>query len=331
MKIVRYIGIVLLSLVILIAFAWAFGALWYDGLGKIFAVLNVLALAAAFIFVKSWRYKLAVFAGWFVIVLGWWLTLTPSNEGNWQPDVAQLPWAEIDGDIVTLHNVRNFEYRSETDYTPRWESRTVRISQITSIDMAINYWGSPWMAHPIISFQFADAPPICFSIETRKKVGQSYSAIGGLYRQFSLIFIVADERDVMRVRTNYRKGEDVYLYRTTFTGDQARERFHQYLKSINALRDKPRWYNAITTNCTTAIRHQHPSSKRAPWNWRMLLNGKMDELLYDLKMIETGGLPFDELKRRVHINADAKAAGDDPDFSNLIRIGRPKYAESSLD
>jgi hypothetical protein len=331
MKIVRYIGIVILSLVILIAFAWSIGALWYDGLGRIFAVFNVLALAAVFIFVKTWRYKLAVFAGWFVIVLGWWLTLTPSNEGNWQPDVAQLPWVEIDGDIVTLHNVRNFEYRSETDSTPRWETRTVRLSQLTGIDMAINYWGSPWMAHPIISFQFADAPPICFSIETRKKVGQSYSAIGGLYRQFALIFIVADERDVMRVRTNYRKGEDVYLYRTTFTGDQARERFHQYLKSINSLRDKPRWYNAITTNCTTAIRHQHPSSKRAPWNWRMLLNGKMDEMLYDLKLIESGGLPFDELKKRVHINADAKAAGDDLDFSNLIRIGRTNYTESSLD
>jgi hypothetical protein len=331
MKIVRYIGIALLSLVILIAFAWAFGALWYDSLGKIFAVCNVLALGAAFFFVKTWRYKLAVFAGWFVLVLGWWLTLTPSNEGDWQPEVAQLPWAEIDGDIVTLHNVRNFEYRSETDSTPRWETRTVRLSQITGIDMAINYWGSPWMAHPIVSFQFADAPPICFSIETRKKVGQSYSAIGGLYRQFSLIFIAADERDVIRVRTDYRKGEDVYLYRTTLTGDQARERFNQYLQSINTLREKPRWYNAITTNCTTAIRHQHPSNEQAPWNWRMLLNGKMDELLYDLKMIETGGLPFAELKKRVHINADAKAVGDDPDFSNLIRMGRPKYAESQLD
>jgi hypothetical protein len=331
MKCARFLGISLLAAVILIAFAWAFGALWYDGPGKLFAAANALAIGAAFVFVKTWRFKLAVFAGWFVLVLGWWLALSPSNEGDWQPDVARLAWAETDGDIVTLHNVRNFEYRSETDYTPRWETRTVRLSQITGIDMAINYWGSPWMAHPIISFQFADAPPVCFSIETRKKAGQSYSAIGGLYRQFSLIFIVADERDVLRVRTNCRKGEDVYLYRTTLAPDQARKRFNEYVLSINRLRDKPRWYNAITTNCTTAIRHQHPSGERPPWNWRMLLNGKMDELLYDLKTIETRGLPFAELKRRALVNPAALAAGDDPDFSKLIRTARLNEAEGAVE
>ena len=137
--------------------------------------------------------------------------------------MAQEPWAEINGDEVTLHNVRNCDYRTETDYTPRWETRTVRLSQLTGIDLAINYWGSPWMAHPIASFQFADAPPLCFSIETRKEIGESYSAIGGLYRQFELIYIVADERDVIRVRTNFRHGEDVYLYRTTgAAGESAR-------------------------------------------------------------------------------------------------------------
>lgn len=327
MKIIRFIAFILLCLVILIAFAWAFGALWFDGPGKAFAVLNALAIPATFIFGKRWRIKLAVFAGWFVLVLGWWLTLKPVNDADWQPDVARTAWAEIDGDVVTLHNVRNADYRSESDYTPRWETRSVRLSQITGVDMGINYWGSPWMAHPIISFQFADAPPLCFSIETRKKTGQKYSAIGGLYRQFSLVFIVADERDVIRVRTNYRKGEDVYLYRTVLTPDQARGRFREYLHSINTLRDKARWYNAISTNCTTAIRHQHPSTKRPPWDWRMLLNGKGDEMLYERRMIKTGGLPFSELKQRAHVNSAAQAAGDDPDFSRLIRIGRPGFDE----
>lgn len=325
MKIVRLVGILFLGIAILIAYAWAFGALWYDGSGKVFAVLNALAIPALFVFVKPRRIKLGIFAAWFVVVLGWWLSLSPTNEADWQTDVAKLAWAETDGDLVTLHNIRNFDYRSETDYTPRWETRTVRLSQMTGLDIAINFWGSPWMAHPIISFRFADAPPVSFSIETRKKKGQSYSAIGGLYRQYSLIFIAADERDVLRIRTNHRQGEDVYLYRSTLTPDQSRVRFKQYLSSINDLREKPRWYNAITTNCTTAIRHQHPSSKRPPWDWRMLLNGKMDELLYDLKMIETGGIPFPELKNRAHINTAAKAAGDDPDFSKLIRIGRTPH------
>jgi hypothetical protein len=153
------------------------------------------------------------------------------------------------------------------------------------------------IAHPIVSFQFADAPPLCFSIEIRRKLGQTYSTIGGLYRQFELIYIVADERDVIRLRTNYRK-EDVYLYRTTVSPGRARERFLEYIHSLNALRTKPRWYNAITTNCTTSIRAQHPRNERVPWDWRILLNGKGDELMYERHAIVTGGLPFAELKAR---------------------------------
>ena len=274
-------------------------------------------------FVRPLGRKVALLAILFGTVLTWWLTLKPTNEGNWQPDVAQLAWAEINGDEVTLHNVRNCDYRTETDYTPHWETRTVRLSQITGIDLAINYWGSPWMAHPIVSFQFADTPPICFSIETRKKAGQTYSAIGGLYRQFALIYIVADERDVIRVRTNYRKGEEVYLYRTTISAGRARERFLEYIHSLNRLRDKPRWYNAVTTNCTTSIRTQHPPGERMPWDWRILLNGKGDELMYERHLIITGGLPFAELKARSLIDQRANAADAAPNFSELIRIGLP--------
>jgi hypothetical protein len=259
------------------------------------------------------------------VVLACWFTIKPSNEGNWQADVAQLAWAEINGDEVTLHNVRNNDYRTELDYTARWETRTVRISQITGVDLAINYWGSPWMAHPIASFQFADAPPICFSIETRKQLGQTYSAIGGLYRQFALIYVVADERDVIRVRTNYRHGEDIYLYRTTMTSAPARERFHEYLRSLNEIREHPRWYNAITTNCTTSIRDQHPIAERIPWDWRLLLNGKADELMFESHTIVTAGLPFAELKARSLINPRARAAGASSNFSELIRADLPEF------
>jgi hypothetical protein len=235
--------------------------------------------------------------------------------------VAALADAAIDGEQVTIHNVRNFDYRTETDFTPRWETRTVLVSQITGLDLAINYWGSPWMAHPIASFQFADVPPVCFSIETRKQLGQAYSAIGGLYRQFELIYIVADERDVIRLRTNYRHGEDVYLYRTAMSPSQARERFSEYVRSLNEIREHPRWYNAITTNCTTSIRDQHPTADRIPWDWRLLLNGKADELMFERHTISTGGLSFAELRSRSLINARANAADAMPNFSELIRAG----------
>jgi hypothetical protein len=307
----------------IVAGGWAFGAVWFDApfgnANKIAAALMVIAFGSALLFVRPFWRKAGVVVLLFGGVLIGWLTLKPTEDRPWQPDVAQKAWADIQGDEVTLHNVRNCDYRTETDYTPRWETRTVRLSQLTGIDLAVNYWGSPWMAHPIVSFQFADAPPVCFSIETRKAIGQSYSAIGGLYRQFQLIYIVADERDVIRVRTNYRKGEEIYLYHTTVSPAQARERFLEYIHSLNALRNKPRWYNAVTTNCTTSIRAQHPPGERMPWDWRILLNGKGDEMMYERHLIATGGLAFAELKERSLINAPAQAANDAPDFSERIR------------
>jgi len=315
------------GLVCLLVTAWAAGAIYFDLpiawlRAPLALVFGVVMLAALFFIKIRWRAMVVVATG-FVGVLAWWLTIKPSHEGIWQPDVAQLGWADIKGDEVTLHNVRNCEYRTETDYTARWETRSVRISQITGVDLAITYWGSPWIAHPIASFQFADALPVCFSIETRKQQGQTYSTIGGLYRQFELIYIMADERDVIRLRTNYRLGEDVYLYRAAMTPAQARERFHEYVRSLNEIRDHPRWYNAITTNCTTSIRDQHPVAERIPWDWRLLLNGKGDEMMFERHTIVTAGLPFAELKARSLINPRAKAADAMPNFSELIRAGLP--------
>ena len=317
--------------IITLAFAaWACGALHYDfpafrGLASAVFALGV--LFAAFMMRDVWRKIGAIFV-MCAVVLAWWLTLTPRADRDWQPDVAELPWAEIQGDEVTLHNVRHFDYRSATDFTPRWETRTMRLSQLTGVDMFINYWGSPWMAHPIVSFQFADAPPLCFSIETRKEVGEKYSAIGGLYRQFELYVVAADERDVVRLRTSIRPGEESYLYRTRLTPERARERFLEYLTTLNSLRERPRWYNAITTNCTTAIRGQHPAGKRLPWDWRILVNGKADSLLYERHLIFDEDLSFQELRSRALINEAAKAADGTPDFSSLIRQQRPGFPKA---
>jgi Domain of unknown function (DUF4105) len=303
---------------------WAFGALHYDfPVGKtVVAWVFIAVVIAAVVFLRRPVRKLAAVFFAFAMVLVWWLTLKPSNEGNWQPDVAQLAWADIKGDEVTFHNVRDCDYRTATDYTPRWETRTVRLSQITGIDLAIDYWGSPWIAHPIVSFQFADAPPLCFSIEIRKTAGQSYSTIGGLYRQYTLIYIVAEERDVIRLRTNYRH-EDIYLYHTAAPPDRARQRFLEYVHTLNTLRTQPRWYNAVTANCTTSIRTQHPSNERVSWDWRILLNGKADEMMYEHGAFVTGGMSFTELKQRSLIDDRAKAADASPDFSQLIRVGLP--------
>jgi hypothetical protein len=324
LRLLRRLITIAFRLGLFVALVWAFGALWFDfpvpEWRKAAAIALAVLVVAAFIVFRSTQARLAVLAALAASVAGWWLTLQPQQDRPWQPDVAETAWAEINGDTVTLHNVRYCDYRTETDYTPRWEKRTVRLSQLTGIDVAICYWGSPWMAHPIVSFQFADVPPVCFSIETRKEKGEGYSAVGGLYRQYELTCVVADERDVLRLRTNYRTGEDVYLYRLTLTPETARRRFMEYINSINQLRSHPRWYHALTTNCTTAIRGQHPVGERIPWDWRMLVNGKMDEMLFDHRLLNTGGLDFPALKERAHINPRARTASV-ADFSRAIRHG----------
>jgi hypothetical protein len=328
MVVIKFIGWSLVWLATALWALWAFGALYFDfpvaGFGRLAAIVFALILLGVLVFLGGkWR-KLAGVLGAIALVNCWWFTLKPSNDRQWQPDVANAAWAEINGDLVTVHNVRNCEYRTETDFTPHWETRTVQLSQITGMDITIMYWGSPYMAHPILSFRFAGASPICFSIETRKQIGQDYSALRGLYRQYTLVYVVADERDSIRVRSNYRHGEDVYLYQTLASPKQARARFIEYLNVLNSLHIHPRWYNAITTNCTTSIREQRDVDQRMPWDWRMLVNGKGDELLYERHLIATGGLPFAELKRRSHINDRARAADHDPDFSRVIRAGLPQ-------
>src|SRR5262249_27561022 len=223
MKLLRFILYVLAWFAAVLCAAWAFGALYFDfpKAGALAAIAFVIAVLATILFVRGKLLKLAIIFGAFVVVVSWWLTLKPSNDRAWQPDVAQTAWAEVNSDEVTIHNLRNCDYRTETDFTPRWETRTVQLSQITGMDVAINYWGSPWIAHPIVSFQFADALPLCFSIETRKTVGQQYSTLEGFYRQYTLIYVAADERDCIRLRTNYRR-EDVYLYHMLASPAQAR-------------------------------------------------------------------------------------------------------------
>jgi Domain of unknown function (DUF4105) len=323
-------AICLATMVAALAAVWSAGALYFDipapaSVRAAATVFWLLGVIVGWFFMRPRRWaRVAVGLG-FLGVTGWWMTIPPRQDRNWKPEVAVLADAVIDGERVTIHQLRNFDYRTETDFTPRYDTRRYDLTQLRGLDLFVNYWGSPLIAHPILSFDFGDQGHICFSIETRPERGESYSAIRGFYRQFELIYIAADERDVIRVRTNYRKGEDVYLYRTTISLAQARERFLEYVDSLNAMREKPRWYNAITTNCTTSIRTQRPPNERMPWDWRILLNGKGDEMMYERHLIVTGGLPFAELKARSLINARAKSAGAAPDFSQLIRVGVPGY------
>jgi hypothetical protein len=305
---------------------WATAALHFDvrasWLRTPLAAGYVLALLAAWIWMKGLGRKVGLTAGTFALVLCWWLTLQPSNDRDWQPDVAVLAHAEMNGSRLTVHNVRNCDYRTETDFDVAHDDRTYDLDRVRTADLFMVYWGSPLIAHTMVSFGFEGGGQLCFSIETRKVRGQDYSAVKGLFRQYELIYIAADERDVVRLRTNYRHGEEVYLYRLNGSPAQVRQLLVAYIESMNRLHERAQWYNAITHNCTTSIRTQRAASDRAPWDWRMLANGRGDELLYERGMIDTN-LPLAELKQRAHINDRARAADKDADFSRLIRQGVP--------
>ena len=268
------------------------------------------------------------FAG-FVIVALWWFSLKPPRNRDWQPDDAQTAYADIHGDQVTIHNLRNCEYRSEKNYTCHWEARSYNLANLRCADIFITWWGSPWIAHPIVSFDFGDQCRVAMSVETRDAVGQGYSAIRGFFRQYTLTYVVSDERDVIRLRTNYRKNEEVYLFRTTANPPQARKIFLEYLRRANSLHIRPEWYNALTNNCSTniAVSAVQASGVRARLDWRILLNGKMDEMLYGRGGLVTGGLSLSALKEQAHINATARADDDSPDFSKLIRERRVGFTE----
>ncbi len=260
------------------------------------------------------------------VFLWWWFAIPPSNSRNWQPDVQLLPWAEINGDIVTVHNIRNCEYRTESDYAVRHYDRTFDLKRLESLDLFLIYWGSPHIAHTMLSFGFGDGNYLCFSVETRKEVGEGYSAVKGFFKQYELTYVVADERDLVRLRTNFReggKGEDVYLYRLNVPMEFARKVFLDYFREINRLKDHPAWYRALTGNCTTTIRrHTAPFNPDARFDWRIIANGYLDELLYERGTLDRS-LPLTELKKRSYINERARRIDDIAAFSRLIREGVP--------
>ncbi|HEY6374381.1 MAG TPA: DUF4105 domain-containing protein [Edaphobacter sp.] len=322
----RAVGTALMWVVLGLLNLWAAAAIYVDcriAWLRIPLVGIYLALLVVLI-VGTRRYRALGWLICFCVVLVWWLSLKPSGEGNWRADVAKTAWVETAGDRVTVHNVRNCDYRSETEYSDCWSDRTYNLADLRGVDFFFVNWGVRWIGHPILSFDFGNNQHLAFSIEARYKEGQTYSAILGFFRQYELIFIPADERDVIRLRTNYRKDEEVYMYRTTATTEVARRFFLTYVDYLNHLRDHPEWYNAVTKNCTTALDSQLSAdlADAKPWSIRLLLNGTLDELLYERERLVTGGLPFAELKEQAHINPFAHTVNESPDFSALIRQGR---------
>ena len=314
---------VLIGIALLVSVGWgALTLLFFDHLGAgiqhllsvTFGVASALTLAAALR--PAWRWRALVTYGLlFGAVLVAWSTLKPTNLKDWAPDVARVSYATIDGSRITLHDIRNFDYRSETDFTPAYYDRTFDLEQLSGVDLIASYWMGPKIAHIFLSFEFNGREHVAISIEARRARGEPYSSLQGFFRRFELIYVVADERDVIRLRTNYRRDppEQVYLYRLRMARlEDARRLFLAYVAQINSLHDKPQFYNSLTTNCVGSIwTLSRVNPDHLPYSWKILLSGYVPELLYENERVDTS-VPFAELQKRAHINARAQAADADP-------------------
>jgi hypothetical protein len=308
---------------------WAVGALYFSPLlpdrwrALAAAGYGVAIILAFALLPSSGRTAVAALATFAILVI-LFVRIPASNDRDWQPEVAVTPHAEINGDIVTIYGVRNFDYRTESDFTPRWEERTYDVRKLDSADIIAVYWAGKAIAHVMLSFGFAGKDYLAVSIETRKEKGESYSTLAGFFRNYEIYYVIADERDVIRVRTTYRQPqEDVYIYRVSGSRENLRRVFLEYLKSINKLRDHPAFYNTLTTNCTTSVLlHTRVNPESPPFSWKILLSGYVPEYLYELGRLDTT-MPFAQLEKVSRVNERAHSADLDPAFSQRIREGLP--------
>ncbi|RIL11840.1 MAG: hypothetical protein DCC75_01540 [Proteobacteria bacterium] len=293
--------------------------------GRATAIVVAVLGAAA---VPAWRWA-GFFRGlWLAAIaacLVWWNRITPSNERNWKPSVEILPYAEINGDEITVHNIRNFHYRSESDFDRNYYDKKFNLSEISGVDVFTSYWSSDLIAHIMVSFAFREEDFIAFSIETRNEESESYSTWGGFFRQYELTFVAADERDLIGLRTTHRQpNEQVYLFRTATKLENAQRFFLSYIERINQLKEAPEFYNTMTTNCSTSVllcTSAFPN--KIPVTWQVFVSGFFPEYLYGLGTLDKN-YSLEDLKGLGHVNQRSVQAGYADDYSLRIRAGVPR-------
>lgn len=264
----------------------------------------------------------------------WWQSIAPSNGRDWAPDVMRMTTGERAEELVTLHHVRNFTWRSETDIDERWETRRYDLTQLTSADLIVSYWTVPAIAHTLVSFGFRDGRHVVFSVEIRKEKGEEFSEIGGFLKRFELSIIAADERDIIGVRAAVRD-EKVFLFRSQLNAADRRALFLAYVDAANRLAATPRFYNTLTANCTTMVfAMMERIIGNLPMDYRLLASGYLPNYVYDLGGLDTR-YDFDTLERMGYISRRAKVAllGAEPQasvmFSRAIRDGIPSLPQSA--
>lgn len=334
----RAAAAILATAVLLLALVWGLLALWYGLAGHVArwpALLcwGVTGLAACWLLPwggrTRWRsISLGAYGLGVLAMAIWWAGLAPSHERHWADDVARLLQVrpDADGRHVHLHNVRDFHWRSETDYDVHWRQASYDLDTLVSADLVLSYWMGPHVAHTLVSFGFSDGRQLVLSLEIRKERHERFSALAGFFRQFEAVLVAAEEADILAVRTNIR-GEDVHLYRLALDPPQLRTLLLGYLEDARALEAQPAFYNTLTSNCTTIIyRLARRIAPGLPLDWRLLLTGHAAAYAFDHGAL-VPGYPYAQLREAGRITARARAwQGARADFPQAIRVDLPVVA-----
>jgi len=286
---------------------------------------------------------IGLYAAIWLLGVGWFFSIEPKQQRDWMPEVDQRVSYERDAtnpDLITLTNVRDFDWQTDEEATEHWNTRTIDLSKLSGIDVTNSYWMGPLIAHTLVSFRFEDDRPLAFSFEIRKENGESFSALAGFFRRYELSLIAAEERDIIYTRSNAR-GEQVYLFPiSNLQQHEVRTLFESYLTAADDLNDKPAWYNTLTSNCTNIIFYMARivSGDRLPWDYRIWVSGWLPNYLYDVGMLDAAPekdhqpWSMDTWYERTHINPKSKgfnnqahqsATLNSRKFSQQIRQGIP--------
>lgn len=256
----------------------------------------------------------------FLGIFLWQISLKPSNDRNWTADQEILPWVQIENDNITIHNVRDFSYRQTTDYDINYQTKNYRLDDLVSLDYLVAPFSGIGAAHTFLSFGFEDGDYLAVSVEIRKKEGDKFSPLRGLFRQYELMYVLGTEEDIIKLRTNHRQ-EDVYLYPTKTTPEQIQVLFLDVLRRINQLAIEPEFYNTITNNCTTnlALHINNVWPQTIPrFDPRLVFPKNSDILIYNLGLLDISTNPKDS-RDNYYINDKAQRHEPGENFSALIR------------
>jgi hypothetical protein len=331
LRLLRGCGLAILWFIIVISGLWSALALYYSNLPGAWRVVAtvafVIASVALLFFVKRRLQGRLAFFALVAAVVVYWLLIPPSNNRNWRKDVAVLPHADVKGNLVTIHDIRDFNYRTTTDFDVHYYDKTYDLDKLRTVDFFMSFWAPMPFCHTMVTFGFEGGDHLCVSIETRPQENQGYSPLAACFKQFELIYVAGDERDIVRLRTNFRD-ESVYLYHIQTTPEGMRRFFLRYCERMNDLWARPEWYCTLTRNCTTDIpRRDGGTYGLFPESWKIIINGFVDRFLYRQGSLDQN-VPLIELRKLGHINTRGQNAGDDPDFSHQIRQSIPDLPQT---